>query len=59
MNSEAQPIRGIAVADLKVGPWEGKCSLMAIPLDDFEAIKCTVMPHLRGLMITYKKSRAL
>lgn len=64
VNSEARPIRGTAVADLKVGPWEGKCSLMAVPLDDFDLIlgmeflmsaKCMVMPHLGGLMITDEK----
>ncbi|KAK4428349.1 hypothetical protein Salat_1134500 [Sesamum alatum] len=38
VNSEAKPIRGIASADLEVGTWKEKCSLMAVPLDDFDVI---------------------
>lgn len=39
---------------LKVGSWEGRCGLMAVPLDDFDVIlvksfllaaKVAVMPH--------------
>ncbi|KAK4428350.1 hypothetical protein Salat_1134600 [Sesamum alatum] len=60
VNSEAKPIQGIASADFEVGTWKGKCSLMAVPLDDFDVIlgmdflllaKATVIPYLSGLFI--------
>lgn len=60
VNSEAKPIVGVSKVAMQVGTWKGSCSLMAIPLDDFDIIlgneflvaaKVTVMPHLGGLMI--------
>ncbi|KAL3510366.1 hypothetical protein ACH5RR_029767 [Cinchona calisaya] len=32
VNSEAQPVLGVASIELSLGPWSGKCSLMAVPL---------------------------
>ncbi|KAL3534813.1 hypothetical protein ACH5RR_003274 [Cinchona calisaya] len=31
VNSEAQPVLGVASMELTLGPWSGKCSLMAVP----------------------------
>ncbi|KAL0444434.1 UNVERIFIED_CONTAM: hypothetical protein Slati_2166100 [Sesamum latifolium] len=36
VNSEAKPIQGVVSVELK--PHQGKCSLMVIPLDDFDVI---------------------
>ncbi|KAK4421846.1 hypothetical protein Salat_2135200 [Sesamum alatum] len=52
VNSEAKPIRGIASVDLEVGTWKGKCSLMAVPLDDFDVI--LGMDFLLLVKATYK-----
>lgn len=50
-------VPGVAI---RVGAWNGKIYLFAIPLDDFELIlgvdflvgpKAAVIPHLDGLMI--------
>ncbi|KAL3535011.1 hypothetical protein ACH5RR_003472 [Cinchona calisaya] len=60
VNSEAQPVLGVASVELTFGPWSGKCSLMAVPLDDFDLIlgkefmgtnKIFLIPHLDGIMI--------
>lgn len=58
VNSEAKPIIGMTIVELKVGSWSGQCGLMAIPLDDFDVILgneflVAVMPHLGGLLIAY------
>ena len=55
VNSDAQQVGGVACVSLKIGPWEGKCKLLAMPLDDFDVIlgidfllqvKASVMPYL-------------
>ncbi|KAL3525166.1 hypothetical protein ACH5RR_013538 [Cinchona calisaya] len=60
VNSEAQSVLGIASVELTLGPWSDKCSLMAVPLDDFDLIlgkefmttnKVFPIPHLDGVMI--------
>lgn len=60
INSKATRVRGRTKADLKVGPWHGPCSLMVIPLDDFQIIlgleffkaaKVMILPHLNGMLI--------
>ncbi|KAL3534859.1 hypothetical protein ACH5RR_003320 [Cinchona calisaya] len=60
LNSEAQPVLGVASLEMTLGPWSGKCSLMAVPLDDFDLIlgkefmatnKIFPIPHLYGIMI--------
>ncbi|KAL3499768.1 hypothetical protein ACH5RR_038861 [Cinchona calisaya] len=60
VNSEAQPVLGVASVELTLGPWSGKCSLMAVPLDDFDLIlgkefmatnKIFPIPHLDSIMI--------
>ncbi|KAL3504475.1 hypothetical protein ACH5RR_034316 [Cinchona calisaya] len=60
VNSEAQPVLGVASVELTLGPWSGKCNLMAVPLDDFDLIlgkefmttnKIFPIPHLDGIMI--------
>ncbi|KAL3534247.1 hypothetical protein ACH5RR_002708 [Cinchona calisaya] len=60
VNSEARPVLGVALVELTLGPWSGKCSLMAVPLDDFDLIlgkefmatnKIFPIPHLDGIMI--------
>ena len=60
VNSGAMPVRGVAETTLNVGSWQGKCSLMVVPLDDFDLIlgveffvkaKAMVMPYLRGILI--------
>ncbi|KAK9113309.1 hypothetical protein Syun_020106 [Stephania yunnanensis] len=43
VNSEAKQIQGMATdVNLKVGSWEGKINLMAVPLDDFDSHTCFV-----------------
>ncbi|KAL3530276.1 hypothetical protein ACH5RR_009598 [Cinchona calisaya] len=63
VNSEAQPVLGVALVELTLDPWSGKCSLMAVPLDDFDLIlgkkfmatnKIFSIPHLDGVMIVNK-----
>ena len=65
VNSEAKPIQGTAAVCLKVGDWEGECSLMVLPLDDYDLIlgmdffrraKAVVVPHLGGMFIHEEKS---
>ena len=60
VNSEAKPILGAAMVNLKIGEWEGECSLMVVPLDDFDMIlgmdfflraKVGLFPHLSGIFI--------
>ncbi|KAK4422032.1 hypothetical protein Salat_2154000, partial [Sesamum alatum] len=60
VNSEAKPIQGMAVVDLTVGNWKGKCELMVVPLDDFDVIlgmdflltaKAAIIHSLNGLFI--------
>lgn len=60
VNSEAQVIKGSTEAELRMEPWTGKVTLLAVPLDDFDLIlgmdflrkaKASVMPHLGGVMI--------
>ncbi|KAL3501990.1 hypothetical protein ACH5RR_036439 [Cinchona calisaya] len=60
VNSEAQPVLGVASVELTLGPWSGKCSLMAVPLDNFDLIlgkefmatnKIFPIPYLDGIMI--------
>ncbi|KAL3528094.1 hypothetical protein ACH5RR_012750 [Cinchona calisaya] len=36
VNSEAQPVFGLATVELTLGSWVGQCKLMAISLDDFD-----------------------
>lgn len=54
----------MACVSLKIGPWEGKCKLLAMPLDDFDVIlgidfllaaKCSVLPYLGGIFIANEK----
>lgn len=56
VNSEAMSVPGAATASLRVGLWEGRCSFVAIPLDDFNVIlgadfllkeKAVVIPYLK------------
>lgn len=65
VNSEARPTQGTAMVDLKVGEWEGECSLMVVPLDDFDMIlgmdfflkaKVGLVPYLSGMFIHDEKS---
>ncbi|XP_044510183.1 uncharacterized protein LOC123228802 [Mangifera indica] len=60
VNSASQPILGTAASRVKMGAWEGECTFMAVPLDDFDLIlgldffvkaKAVAMPHLNGVMI--------
>ncbi|KAK4422092.1 hypothetical protein Salat_2160200 [Sesamum alatum] len=60
VNAEAELVQGVASVELKVGTWQGKCSLRAVTLDDFDLIlgmdflllaKVTVVPYLSGLFI--------
>ncbi|KAL3520295.1 hypothetical protein ACH5RR_018444 [Cinchona calisaya] len=55
INSEAQPVLGIASVELTLGLWSGKCNLMAVLLDDFDLMlgkefmamnKIFPIPHL-------------
>ncbi|KAL3510357.1 hypothetical protein ACH5RR_029758 [Cinchona calisaya] len=60
VNSKAQPVLGVASVELTLGPWSGKYSLIAVPLDDFDLIlgkefmatnKIFPIPNLDGAMI--------
>ena len=61
MNSKAQKIQEVAKnLPLQVGKWKGKCTLLCVPLDDFDLIlgvdfflkaKVALLPHLRGLRL--------
>ncbi|KAL3520637.1 hypothetical protein ACH5RR_018786 [Cinchona calisaya] len=53
-------VLGVASVELMLGPWSGKCSLMAVLLDDFDLIlgkefmttnKIFPVPHLDGITI--------
>ncbi|KAL3537704.1 hypothetical protein ACH5RR_001070 [Cinchona calisaya] len=66
VNSEAQPVLGVALVKLTLGPWSGKYSLMAAPLDDFDLKlgkefmtmnKIFPIPHLDGVMIADERRR--
>ncbi|KAL3518612.1 hypothetical protein ACH5RR_021201 [Cinchona calisaya] len=68
INSEAQPVLGVASVEMTLGPWSGKCSLMAVPLDDFDLIlgkefmatnKIFPIPHLDGIMIADERLKAI
>ncbi|TXG51501.1 hypothetical protein EZV62_024025 [Acer yangbiense] len=65
VNSGAMPVHGTAETTLNVGSWQGKCSLMVVPLDDFDLIlgvkffikaKAMLMPYLRGILIGDEES---
>ncbi|TXG47935.1 hypothetical protein EZV62_027229 [Acer yangbiense] len=65
VNSGAMPVRGVAETTLKVGSWQGRCSLMVVPLDDFDLIlgveffvkaKAMLLPYLRGILIGDEES---
>ncbi|RVW21233.1 hypothetical protein CK203_114573 [Vitis vinifera] len=65
VNSKAQKIQGVAKnVPMKIGDWEGMCSLLCVPLDDFDLIlgvdfllraKVALIPHLGGLMVLEEK----
>lgn len=38
MNSEAKPIQGTTMVNLKIGDWESECGLMVVPMDEFDMI---------------------
>ncbi|RVW86184.1 hypothetical protein CK203_046111 [Vitis vinifera] len=61
INSKAQKIQGVAKnVPVQVGGWKGMCSLLCVPLDDFDLIlgvdfllkaKMALIKHLGGLMV--------
>ena len=61
INSKAQKIQGVAKnVPVQVGGWKGMCSLLCVPLDDFDLIlgldfllkaKMALIPRLGGLMV--------
>ena len=61
INSKAHKIQGVAKnVPMQVGDWIGTCSLLCMPLDDFDLIlgvdfllkaKMALIPHLGGLMV--------
>ena len=65
VNSKAQKIQGVAKnVPMQMGDWKGTCSLLCVPLDDFDLIlgvdfllraKVTLIPHLGGLMMLEEK----
>ena len=65
VNSKAQKIQGIAKnVPMQIGDWKGMCSLLCVPLDDFDLIlgvdfllraKVALIPHLGGLMVLEEK----
>ncbi|KAL3530532.1 hypothetical protein ACH5RR_009854 [Cinchona calisaya] len=66
VNSETQPVLGVASVELTLGLWCGKCNLMAVPLDDFDLIlgkefmgtnKIFPIPHLDGVMIADERGK--
>ena len=65
VNSSAIPMNGNAEVNLKVGLWEGRVSMTAIPLDDFDVIleneffvnaKVALMPYLNEMLISHEKA---
>ena len=65
VNSKAQKIQGVAKnVPMQMGDWKGMCSLLCVPLDDFDLIlgvdfllraKVALIPHLSGLMVLEEK----
>ena len=61
VNSKTQKIQGIAKnVPMQVGDWKGTCSLLCVPLDDFDLIigvdfllkaKVALIPRLGGLVV--------
>ncbi|VFQ97231.1 unnamed protein product [Cuscuta campestris] len=60
VNAAAKEVTGRAYVKIKVGEWQGECSLTVLPLDDFDLIlgneflimaKAVVFPYLGGMMI--------
>ena len=61
VNNKAHKIQGIAKnVPMQVGDWKGTCSLLCVPLDDFDLIigvdfilkaKVALIPHLGGLVV--------
>ncbi|KAH7554391.1 hypothetical protein JRO89_XS12G0187400 [Xanthoceras sorbifolium] len=54
------PVHGVTETTLKLGSWQGNCSMMVVFLGDFDLIFCieffmkakvTLMPYLRGIFI--------
>jgi hypothetical protein len=65
VNSEAKPVQGTSDVRLKVGNWEGECSLMVMPLDEYDMIlgidfflkaKAELVPYLEGMFIRDEES---
>ena len=66
MNRKAKKIQGIAKdVSLQVDDWKGNCSLLCVPLDEFDLIlgidfflkaKVKLIPHLGGLMVLEESS---
>lgn len=61
VNSRPSNVKGPALVDLTLGPWEGKCNLLVVPLDDFDIIlgnefllrlRAFVSPYLCGITIS-------
>ncbi|KAL3537470.1 hypothetical protein ACH5RR_000836, partial [Cinchona calisaya] len=64
INLEAQPLLSVATVELTLGPWSDNCSLMAVPLGDFNLIlgkdfmatdKIFPISHLDGVMIANER----
>ncbi|RVW30894.1 Transposon Tf2-12 polyprotein [Vitis vinifera] len=65
VNNKAQKIQGVAKnVPMQIGDWKGMCSLLCVPLDDFDLIlgvdfllraKVALIPHLGGLMVLEEK----
>ncbi|VFQ93371.1 unnamed protein product [Cuscuta campestris] len=65
VNAAAKEVTGRAYVKIKVGEWQGECSLTVLPLDDFDLIlgneflimvKAAVFPYLGGMMINDERS---
>ncbi|KAL5825619.1 hypothetical protein ACOSQ3_021682 [Xanthoceras sorbifolium] len=65
VNSGAMPVHGVAETTLRLGSWQGNCSMMVVSLDDFDLIigieffvkaNVTLMPYLRGILIGDKQN---
>ncbi|RVW58098.1 Retrovirus-related Pol polyprotein from transposon 17.6 [Vitis vinifera] len=65
VNSKAQKIQGVAKnVPMQIGDWKGTCSLLCVPLYDFDLIlgvdfllraKVALIPHLGGLVVLEEK----
>ncbi|KAK9151489.1 hypothetical protein Syun_009798 [Stephania yunnanensis] len=65
VNSEPKKAAGVALdVDIRIGAWDSKVNLVAVPLDDFEIIagndflvagRVAVIPSLHGLLIMDEK----